>query len=266
MLDYGLHKNMLTPPIYSFTNNLINERKMKKLIKANSKYIREYSRTDNRDTPINANSLSSKRFKKLSLKKADTKLNPAPQKSQVKNQYFTKDSQLDKNENISKSVDLITNPRLKTNKIAKQFENFSGLKSLLNELLIDKKLKCTKCLKCFCECPEILPDPQPKRLKFKSRLNTRSKAVPKKIKSIKTPIDRLNNQNPENDCHSSNRREISFSLIQDQSYSAIHSNPKVLKRSPIKKRCQTAHKPTITSSNIDLILSVSSVSLSNRPK
>lgn len=272
MLGYGLYINMITPPIYGFADYLVNERKIKIFVKANSKSRRETGRSDNRNTQINSNSLSSKIFSRLSLRKVEEKLIPTYQKIQAKNHYFIKDSKLGKNDNISKSSDLLTKSRLKQNKILNQFENFSGLQNLLNELLIDKKYKCQKCLKCICECPNNPPDSQSKRLKFKSRLDPRLKSIQKQPNPNPNPIPYLIKPNTSNDLSTLAQRKISFSLIQDLNYSTIHSQARMHKRSPLKKRSRTSHKSNASTSlnspncPISLTPSISPVPISNKPK
>lgn len=257
---------MLTPPPYSLGNYLMNERNIKIFIKANSRFRREGGKKEGRSYTVSANSLSNKSFAKLAGKKAEEKLILSPQKIQERSQDFLRENKLERNDDISRSSDRITTSRQKKHKNIKKVENFAGLQNLLNELLIDKKYKCTKCLKCICECPDKVADSQSRRLKPRGKSDLRPKVLSKPKPSGHPVNDIQKKPNTETDLCILNRRKISFSLIHDQSYSAIHSNSKNLKKPPIKKRCNTARKERKNESEIDLIISISPVCFSNRLK
>ena len=257
---------MLTPPPYSLGNYLMNERNIKIFIKANSRFRREAGRTETRAGPVGGNSLSSKSFGKLAGKKAEEKWVLAPAGTQDKGQEIMRKSRLQGNEEISRSSDRITSSKLKKRKNGKKVENFAGLQSLLNELLVDKRYKCNKCLKCICECGDKASDSQSRRLVPRAKAELRTKGLSKLKNSANMPNDGVKQPNLDNDLCILNRRKISFSLIHDQSYSAIHSNLKSLKKPPIKKRCNTARKERKNESEVDLIISISPVCFSNRLK
>jgi hypothetical protein len=255
---------MLTPPPSNSSKYALQERKIQLFTKANSKSKNENKFSPTPKKPPSSSSLSSRSFHKNLGKQVECKLILAPQALEKKPEVPKSLESLNKRD-VSKSSDRLVASNAKKSRIKKQVENYAGFQELLNELLIDKKYKCFKCFKCICECLEKNNEFQGKRAKIRFKGEIK-KNYQQKVVNSGIFQNESKKKVEESEFFVLNRRRISFSLLNDQSFITIHSNKQKLKKMPIKKRCHTARRDRKNESEVDLLISVSPVCFSNRPK
>lgn len=259
---------MLTPPpSNSLFRQIIQEKKFNLFMKAKSKEKYSKNHLVSKQKKLESiSAVSSRSFMKKHEKPANCKIILAPKSLKhlepkvnpegFVGPRFPSESNFFRNKVLGRSE----TPGVKILKKEKKIDS-KGLQSILNELLVDKKSKCSACGKCLCECENSSKDTSKKplnRKKTDKRLSNRL--------TNESQNENIEQKPEEKEVCIINKRKISFSSFYDKSFSKIHSHTSQNGKHHTKIRSNNNKITKNMNSNIDLIISVSPVSFSQRQK